>query len=63
MKYIDGVRTRVVDPDSHGSAFILLSCIRIRIEIRIGNTDPDLDPGARKIDQNLQIKKIDQIHK
>jgi hypothetical protein len=32
------------DPDSHGSAFILVSWIRIRI--RIGNTDPQSETNA-----------------
>ncbi len=36
------VTSNVVDPDPLGSAFILLSCIRIRT----GNADPD--PGAKK---------------
>jgi hypothetical protein len=36
-------KTRVVDPDPHGSSLTWLSWIRIRN----GNADPD--PGARKL--------------
>ncbi len=42
----------VVEPDPPGSEFIWLSWIRIGIE----NADPD--PGAWKIDKNLQINLV-----
>jgi hypothetical protein len=45
-------RTSVADPDLHGSTFISVSWIRIRI--RIGNTDPD--PGGPKLP--TKVKKI-----
>jgi hypothetical protein len=36
----------VADPEPNGSAFILVRWIWI--QIRIGNTDPDSDPGGPK---------------
>ncbi len=45
-------RTSVADPDPHGSTFISVSWIQIRI--RIGNTDPD--PGGPKLP--TKVKKI-----
>jgi hypothetical protein len=38
------VADSVVDPDPHGSTFILVSYIRVRIE----NVDMDSDPGGQK---------------
>jgi hypothetical protein len=40
------VNNNVADLDQHGSTFIVVSWIRIRI--RIGNTAPDPDPGGPK---------------
>ncbi len=40
----------VSDSDPHGSAFILIGLIQIRIYT--GNADPDPDPGGQEIPKN-----------
>jgi hypothetical protein len=40
----------------HGSSFILVSWMRIRI--RFGRTDPDLDPGGQKGPSKIEKKEI-----
>ncbi len=53
-KYIDSAFH--LDHNSHGSSLILLSWIRIRIRIRIGNADSEIDQNLRNNSDFLPFK-------